>query len=104
LFEFLGIAMPPAPPVLSRENRSRAARFPWLHHGLRKSGLKALIAGAMRPLEKHAGGLVRSVYYRDKANVVSDAELASVGELLAGSGVQREYDALVGPSPPAPVD
>jgi hypothetical protein len=102
LFEFLGITMPPTPLTLSRENPSRAARFPWLHHGLRRSGLKALVESAARPLlEKRAGALLRSVYYQGKAQVVSDAELDSINQLLVSSGVQQEYDLVVGTDQPA---
>lgn len=97
LFEFLGISMPPTPFTLSRENPSRAARFPWLHHGLRRSRVKTLIEGAVRPLlQKPAGALLRSVYYQNKAQVVSDAELDSVNQLLVSSGVQHEYDLVAG--------
>jgi hypothetical protein len=96
LFAFLDITTPPAPLALPSENRSQAARFPWLHHGLRRSGLKTLVASVARPLlEKRAGGLLRSVYYGNKAQVVSEAELDSVARLLVDSGVQHEYDLII---------
>ena len=104
LFGFLGIALPEGPLALSRENPSRAARFAWLHHGLRKSGLKAFVAGAVRPLlETPAGRLIRSAYYRDKISVVSDDELHEVDGMLADSGVSREYDLVTGEGHPAEV-
>ena len=88
LFRFLGIAPPEQPVALPRANPSRAARFQWLHHGLRKSGLKPLIAKLVKPgRASPAGSLIRSAYYRREARVVSDEELERVRRLLANEAL-----------------
>jgi len=86
-FEFLGL---PAPDTLALpiENKSRAARFPLLHAGLRKSGLKPLVAGLLdRGAGTRLGQAAKSVYYREKFRVASGEELAQVRNLLRKEGL-----------------
>ena len=91
LFGFLGIAVLPQPPDLPRENKSRAARFPWLHHELRGSGLKPFVNGLLKhSLSGPAGRIMKSVYYRKDVRVVSDEELEKVEQLLASEGLDRQ--------------
>jgi hypothetical protein len=91
LFSFLDIAMPPGPPALPLENKSRAVRFPRLHSGLRESRLKPIVAGVLKnTMSMRLGRMARSVYYRDKAQVVSDEELRRVGVLLRDEGLDAD--------------
>jgi hypothetical protein len=86
-FDFLGIA-PPEPLELPLENKSRAARFPLLHAGLRHSGLKPLINGLLdRGVGARLGQAAKSVYYREKFRVASGDELDALRELLRKEGL-----------------
>lgn len=82
LFAFLGIR-PPARLALPRENGARAARFEWLHSGLRESGIKPMLRGLWnRSAGTRFGRMARSMYYRDKADFVSQEDLQRVRGLL----------------------
>ena len=82
LFAFLGI-QPPAQLALPRENGARAARFEWLHSGLRESGIKPMLRGLWdRSAGTRFGRLARSMYYRDKVDFVSQEDLQRVRGLL----------------------
>ena len=82
LVAFLGIR-PPARLALPRENGARAARFEWLHSGLRESGIKPMLRGLWdRSAGTRFGRMARSMYYRDKANFVSQEDLHRVRGLL----------------------
>lgn len=88
LFGFLGIAAPAGPLVLPRENKSRATRFPLLHSGLRATGLKPVLSHLL----KHSlGGRIeeaaQSLYYRERARIVSDEDLRRVRTLLREEGL-----------------
>lgn len=88
LFSFLAIAAPAEPLALPLENKSRGVRFPRLHHGLRESGLKPIVAGMLKSATgTRLGRMARSVYYRDKAQVASAEELHRVGLLLREEGL-----------------
>lgn len=86
-FDFLGIT-PPDTLALPLENKSRAARFPRLHAGLRKSGLKPLVAGLLdRGAGSRLGQAAKSIYYREKFRVASGEELDQVRSLLRKEGL-----------------
>ena len=88
MFSFLGIAAPDGPLALPLENKSRAVRFPRLHHGLRESGLKPVIAGLLKSsLSTRIGRAATSVYYRERTQLVSESELARVEALLREQGL-----------------
>lgn len=91
LFEFLGIAAPSGPLALPRENRSRAARFRWLHHGLRRSGLKPLVSSVLRAGRME--GLMKSAYYRRDTRSIPDNELRTIERLLRDEGLATTTDA-----------
>lgn len=87
LFAFLGLA-PPAQLALPRENGARAARFPWLHSGLRDSGLKPMLRGFWKRSEKtRLGRMARSMYYQKKVGFVPDEDLQRVRILLRNHGL-----------------
>lgn len=89
LFDFLGLDAPAGQLALPRENASRAARFPWLHSGLRQSGIKPIIAGLLKSTSSsRIGHMAKSVYYREKAKVVSDEDLAKLATLLQAQGLE----------------
>jgi hypothetical protein len=88
LFSFLQIAVPDGPLVLPRANRSRATRFPLLHNGLRVSGLKPVLSHLLkRRLRGRIEQAAKSIYYRERAQVVSDKDLRTVGMLLREEGL-----------------
>ena len=89
LFAFLGIAPPAGEFALPQENKSRAARFPWLHDSLRGSSLKPVIAALLKGgLSTRLGRAAQSMYYRDKVQVVSDEELQRVRAMLREEGLE----------------
>lgn len=88
LFSFLDLAAPAGPLALPQENKSRGVRFPRLHHGLRESGLKPIVAGMLKSATgSRLGRMARSVYYREKAPVASADELYRVRLLLREEGL-----------------
>ncbi|MGN6513582.1 MAG: sulfotransferase family protein [Lysobacteraceae bacterium] len=92
LFAFLGI-QPPAQLALPRENRTRAARFEWLHSGLRQSGIKPMLRGLWeRSAGTRVGRMARSMYYRDKAEFVSQEDLQRVRALLREQGMESPME------------
>lgn len=88
LFAFLQIAVPEGPLVLPRANKSRATRFPLLHTGLRASGLKPVLAHLLKHrLRGRIEEAAESIYYRERADVVSDEDLLRVRMLLSEEGL-----------------
>jgi hypothetical protein len=88
LFDFLGVAAPDAPLVLPRANKSRATRFPLLHSGLRASGLKPVLANLLKHrLHGRMEHAANSLYYRERAQVVPEADLRKVRSLLRDAGL-----------------
>jgi hypothetical protein len=87
LFDFLGLDAPAEPLALPRENASRAARFPWLHSGLRQ--FKPIIAGLLKDTSSsRIGTMAKSVYYREKATIVPEDDLAELATLLQAHGLE----------------
>ena len=92
LFAFLDIR-PPAQLSLPRENRARAARFQWLHAGLRESGIKPMLRGLWdRSAGTRFGRMARSMYYRDKVDFVSPEDLQRVKALLRDQGMDSPME------------
>lgn len=90
LFAFLGIAPPADPMALPCANKSRAVRFPRLHRALRESGLKPLVARLVRRgLDAPLGRTMKSMYYREKAPLVPEADLARLAVLLQDAGLDE---------------
>lgn len=88
LFRFLDIAEPQGHLVLPIENKSRAARFPRLHGGLRKSGLKPVISGWLKnSMTLRLSQAARSVYYRGQLPSVSDEDRDRIAALLCDEGL-----------------
>lgn len=89
LFAFLGIPAPAGPLALPSANRARGARFPGFNRALHASGLKAMVAGALKKsLPGRLERAAKSMYYRRGARVVSDGELARVERLLREAGLE----------------
>jgi hypothetical protein len=88
MFRFLDIAEPTGALALPLENKSRLVRFPMLHESLRRSGLKPMLAGMLKTnMSKKLGQTAKSIYYREKGQLVSRQDLDRVGALLRQEGV-----------------
>jgi hypothetical protein len=88
MFHFLDIAPPADPLKLPLENKSRPVRFPRLHDSLRKSGLKPAIAGVLKnTMSMKLGQAARSIYYREKLQLVPEQDLGRIRELLRQEGL-----------------
>ena len=88
MFRFLDITAPIGPLTLPLENKSRPLRFPKLHESLRRSGLKPMIAGMLNTnVSKKFGQAAKSVYYREKGQLVSRKDLDKVSALLVQEGL-----------------